>query len=186
MKNSRLIAVVDMTQRTDKPKPQPRWARYWRYWFMRLRRLRGKPRAIALGLAIGTFAGSFPFVGFQTLLGVLLATLLRGNKIAAVAGTWISNPLTYVPIYFFNFKVGQLLLGWHDLPVEQLEIHSWDNVMESGMVVARTLLVGSSVVGLGVGACTYFLSLWFISRWRERRNSKGRKPRRQIRPRRND
>ena len=29
----------------------------------------------------------------------------RGNIYLAALGTWISNPLTYVPLYYFNYKV---------------------------------------------------------------------------------
>jgi hypothetical protein len=48
----------------------------------------------ARGLAAGIFCGCFPFFGLQTLLGVALASVLRGNHLLAAAGTWISNALT--------------------------------------------------------------------------------------------
>ncbi|MGF1480925.1 MAG: DUF2062 domain-containing protein [Cyanophyceae cyanobacterium] len=147
-----------------------------RYWYIRLRRLRGKPQVIARGIAAGVFAGFFPFFGFQTIIGVLLAVLLRGNKIAAAAGTWISNPLTYVPIYYFNFRIGKLLLGGSDLLVEDLDIQSqsWSAIVESGTMVVATLLVGCLAVGLVGSICSYFVSLWAIARWRNSRQLKKR------------
>ncbi|MFO0103826.1 MAG: DUF2062 domain-containing protein, partial [Cyanobium sp.] len=54
----------------------------------------------ARGLAAGIFCGCFPFFGLQTLLGIGLASVLRGNHLLAAAGTWISNPFTYVPLYW--------------------------------------------------------------------------------------
>ena len=64
----------------------------------------------AKGAAIGIFLGCFPFVGLQTIVGVFIAKVLRGNIFLAAAGTWISNPLTFAPLYYFNFKVGSALL----------------------------------------------------------------------------
>ena len=168
-------ATLEIPRAYKSRRSRRRWVRYCRYWFTRLRRLEGTSRALARGIATGVFAGCFPFIGFQTILGVVLATLLRGNKLAAVAGTWISNPFTYVPIYFFNFKVGQLLLGWQDLSGDRLEIDSWATVVESGLVVSATLLVGCFAVGLVAAVCAYFFSLWLFFRWREgkRRRQEG-------------
>lgn len=163
-------ATMEKTPRALKPRRFRRgWLRYCHYWLVRLRRLQGTPRAIARGIAIGVFAGSFPFFGFQTILGVLLATLLRGNRLAAAAGTWISNPFTYVPIYFFNFKVGQLLLGGNNLSSDRLKIDSWATIVESSLDMTVTLLIGCVAVGLAAAVCAYFVSLWLLSRRKGRR-----------------
>ena len=68
----------------------------------------GSPLFNAKGFAIGVFSGCFPFFGLQTLLGVFLAKLAKGNILLAAIGTWISNPFTYVPLYYFNYKVGSI------------------------------------------------------------------------------
>ena len=70
----------------------------------------GSPFFNAKGLAIGIFSGCFPFFGFQTLIGVFFAKIAKGNIVLAVIGTWISNPFTYVPLYYFNYKVGSIFL----------------------------------------------------------------------------
>ena len=98
------------------------------------------------------------------MIGVLLAALLRGNKLAAVAGTWISNPITYVPIFVFNFKVGKLLLGSRDLSVGAIDFQSLSELMELGYALIGTLLLGCFVVGSVLAFCTYFLSLRLIIR----------------------
>ncbi len=145
-------------------KPRSWWEKRWRYCYYRLLRLRDHPHTIARGLAAGVFAGCFPFFGLQTLLGVLFATLVRGNKFVAVAGTWISNPLTYVPIFAFNFHVGQLLLRSYDLSID--DIGDWQSLdlMELGSQFIWTLLVGCSVVGTGCAIASYFLSLHLFKR----------------------
>ena len=62
----------------------------------------GSPFFHAKGLAIGVFSGCFPFFGFQTLMGVFFAKIAKGNIVLAAIGTWISNPFTYIPLYYFN------------------------------------------------------------------------------------
>ena len=154
---------------------QPWWKRRWRYLQIRLLRLRGKPKAIARGLAIGVFAGFFPLFGLQIIIGVLLAALLGGNKFAAVVGTWISNPLTYVPIFAFNLKIGKLLLSWHELSLKEIDFQSLSNVMELGSALVFTLFIGCFTVGLVFSFCTYFLALRIILKWRKSRHFKYRR-----------
>ena len=107
----------------------------------------GSPFFNAKGIAVGVFCGCFPFFGFQTLLGLFLARLAKGNLFLAAIGTWISNPFTYFPLYFFNYKVGSLLLKKSpniiidkDLIVEEL----W----EQGSFFSSRLILGSALVGL--------------------------------------
>lgn len=137
------------------------WRRRLQYWYWRLVRLQGKPEAIARGLACGVFAGLFPIFGLQTIVGVILAIFLRGNKIVAAAGTWISNPLTYVPIYAFNFHVGKWLLNQHD-EFTDVSLHSWAQVKELGTEILITLFAGCFVVGLICSILSYFLGVHLI------------------------
>ena len=137
--------------------------------YLKLLRLRGRPEVIAKGLAVGVFAGCFPFFGLQSLVGIFLATLFRGSKVAAVAATWISNPLTYVPIFVFNYKIGKLLLGTEDTFLS-LDIKSFTAFKELGPTFAITLLVGCLTVGLILAFITYFYSLAILERLRRSRS----------------
>jgi uncharacterized protein (DUF2062 family) len=112
----------------------------------------------ARGLAAGVFMGCFPFFGFQTLLGVALASLVRGNHLLAAAGTWISNPLTYVPLYWFNYRVGAVLLGpGRGWPGGAALRH--ETLRQLGWSFASRLLLGSTLVGL-VAATLSGLLCW--------------------------
>lgn len=149
---------------------KPWWVKSWRYWYLRLLRLKGKPAEISRGLALGVFAGSFPIFGFQIIIGVLLAVIFKGNKFAAATGTWVSNPLTYVPIFAFNYQVGKLILGWDSSIVDKSIVgENWRVLMESGSVFLSKLFLGCFVVGLIAGICTYFISLRLIERWQRSR-----------------
>ena len=138
----------------------------------RLVQQEGSPGQRSRGLAAGVFAGCFPFFGLQTLLGVVLASLLRGNRILAAAGTWISNPFTYVPLYWFNYTIGKRLLGEHG-GLDDLHIHGgaassvpWRDVLSLGWTVARCVLLGSTLVGLTLGMGLGLLCWFWLRRTR--------------------
>ena len=120
---------------------------------------KGSPFQRALGFGLGIFSGCFPFFGLQTLMGVFLAKIFKGNTIFAALGTWISNPFTYLPLYYFNYRVGSLLLNidtdivdFSHMTTNQLWYQSW--------YLSSRLVIGSICIGLvsGIvgGFCLYF------------------------------
>ncbi|GAB4549220.1 MAG: DUF2062 domain-containing protein [Pleurocapsa sp.] len=147
-------------------------ARKFRLIYLRLIRLRGNPQAIATGLASGIFAGFFPFLGLQTIVGIVLATIFRGSKVAAVAATWVSNPLTYLPIFVFNYKIGQSLLGVEAEQVLASDFESLAALKETGFTFIATLLTGCFVVGAIAAVITYFYSLAILERMHDRKFKK--------------
>lgn len=137
------------------------WRRLFRYFYIRFLRMRSSPEAVARGVAAGVFAGSFPLMGLQIIIGVAIAATIRGNKAIAAASTWISNPLTYVPLFLLNFHVGRWLLrqpATTELPISGSS-WSWDALMSMGLSVVVSLMVGSFVVGLVASALGYFVGL---------------------------
>tara|TARA_B100000123_G_C25608932_1_gene374850 strand:+ start:94 stop:537 length:444 start_codon:yes stop_codon:yes gene_type:complete len=117
------------------------------------------PSFNAKGLAIGVFSGCFPFFGFQTLLGVFFAKLAKGNIVLAAIGTWISNPFTYIPLYYFNYKVGSIFIrNSTNITIDRsLGIN---DLWEQGSIFSIKLLLGSSVVGLSLACITGVIVLW--------------------------
>jgi len=128
----------------------------------------GTPGQRARGLAAGIFCGCFPIFGLQTLVGIALASVVRGNHLLAAAGTWISNPFTYLPLYWFNYRIGALLLGpgreWTGFDALQQEGFS-----QLGWSVLSRLLLGSSITGAVCAALGWWLSLnWLLQQERKR------------------
>src|SRR6056297_1739014 len=96
----------------------------WRSWsfvrqtklnLLRFIRLRGSPEEIAKGFALGIFIGMTPTFGIQMPLAFFFAWILRENKLAALVGVWITNPLTAPFIYASEYEIGRLLLGMERL-----------------------------------------------------------------------
>ncbi len=110
----------------------------------------GSPGERARGVALGVFSGCFPFFGFQTLIGIILAKALRGNLLLAAAATWISNPFTYLPLFWLNYKIGEIFLGVGK-NVDGLQELSRQDLFEQGWIFSSRILLGSSVVGLFLG-----------------------------------
>ena len=119
----------------------------------------GSPSQRALGLGVGIFSGCFPFFGLQTLMGVFLAKIVKGNTILAAFGTWISNPFTYVPLYYFNYRVGSIFLNI-DKSIVDISHITTNKLWSQGWYLSSRLLVGSIFVGIvtGIigGLCLYF------------------------------
>jgi uncharacterized protein (DUF2062 family) len=151
-------------------KSRPIWRRRLRYYYWRFLRLQGSPEQLARGMASGVFSGCYPLFGFQIIIGVTVATLIRGNRIMAAAATWISNPFTYLPIFAFNFQVGHWLLGGGPINVFD-DLDSLKGWRDMGADVSVRLMLGSTVVGLVAGIISYYVGLPIIRRIRQRRFS---------------
>lgn len=142
--------------------------RYYKYFLWRIRRLQEQPKAIARGFAVGVFTGSFPFFGLQMIAALLLAILLKANKVTAMMGTWISNPFTYVPIFFFNYQIGVFILekifNIQLNYLDEFNSESWQNLADSGLEITTTLLIGCFFVGLTLSIGAYYLILIIIEK----------------------
>ncbi len=163
----------------------------WRRWsffrqfklnLIRLMRMQDSPERIARGLALGLFIGMSPTFGVQMALALVAAIFLRENKLAAIIGVWITNPVTAPFIYGLEYETGRLLLG---LPHPKIPIQFDYQFLEHlGWQVILPLLLGSFLFGICAAAIGYgitlrfvpLLRLWRIPRWPRRRNSNGNNP----------
>ncbi|HEY9763736.1 MAG TPA: DUF2062 domain-containing protein [Trichocoleus sp.] len=168
------MASTPSTRRLKQPvRRQARldWQRGLRYYYWRFLRLQGSPQEISRGLASGVFAGCFPLFGLQMIIGVAIATVIRGNRIMAAAGTWISNPLTYVPLFAFNYQVGHWIMGGG--PAQSFtDLDTLKGWAEMGTEVITQLMLGSAIVGLISSGISYFLGVILIGRLHESRKHK--------------
>ncbi len=139
-----------------------RWRRGLRYTYLRFIRLRATPASISRGFAIGIFWGMFPLPGVQMLTAIVTAALFRSNKLAAAAGTWLSNPLTTLPLTAFNFEVGRRLLDREAIAFSRSSLRSIDGLLELGSDFVISYLFGCFVVGSVVAVVFYFLGLPLI------------------------
>lgn len=139
-------------------------------------------RAVSGGCFIGLFCAFMPVPG-QMLIAALLAVLGRCNLPIAVGLVWVTNPITFGPIFFFAYKLGAWLL---DLQVAARPWElSWQSLWQRLADVWWPLLLGALVCGWVAGLTGAVLSrlLWrihVVRRLRERRRRRVR--RRAARP----
>lgn len=143
------------------------------------------PHRLALGIAIGMFVTFTPLIGFQMMISVFLAWLLKANKLVGVPLVWISNPFTFVPIYYPCYWIGCKVLGaqvmtdewegigqsWQDLLADPAtrwvdKVKFWGgNLME----VIEPLWVGCLIVATVTSLLSYYASLFAIRAYRMKR-----------------
>lgn len=90
----------------------------WRQGYVRLLKSPGAPTEIALGIGLGLFIAMLPIMGMQMPIAVAVAEVIRRltdvrmSRVAAAAGVWLTNPVTFIPIYIVCFIVGAPFLQW--------------------------------------------------------------------------
>jgi uncharacterized protein (DUF2062 family) len=141
---------------------------------VRFVRLRGLPEEIAKGVALGIFVGMTPTFGFQMAIAIFFAFLLRENRLAAILGVWVTNPVTAPFIYAAEYEVGRLLLGMEhfDLPTE----FTWQAYSDLGWEILFPMWFCSIIFGVVFGSLAYLATLrlipvvktWRVPRWPRR------------------
>ncbi|MCB2147741.1 MAG: DUF2062 domain-containing protein [Deltaproteobacteria bacterium] len=124
---------------------------------VRMRQLEGSPHYLALGMAVGIFVSITPIIPLQTIVAVFLAFLVRGSKSAAALGTWLSNPLTIPVVYYANYKLGCMLLGYQKT-LDSIAFDSFSQLMGLGLEVTWAMIVGGVVIGAVLGVAAYFIT----------------------------
>ena len=133
--------------------------------------LRGEPRAIAMGLAIGVFIGVTPTIPFQTALIILFCLLFGHNLTAAYLGSWlISNPLTIPILYFSQYALGRRLLGMTQVH-PALTDYSLPGIITMGWQVILPLLTGGIVTAPFFAIPAYFMAYRMVLALRNKNQS---------------
>ena len=91
--------------------PRGGFKRAIRYVVHRMRRLPDQPHRVARGVFAGSMIGFMPLPGLQFLAAWGAARLIRGNVLAALLGTFNTNPLTTPFFAVLAMTLGHWLLG---------------------------------------------------------------------------
>lgn len=151
-----------------------RWIEPFKKAYYRFLKIRGNPREIALGFALGVFVSMTPFMGLHTAIAVPLAALFKWNKFSAALAVWISNPLSAPAIYGITYYIGAKVLLIQDgykLPVE-FSLDALFYTLRSAPEIIGILTVGGIVVGLPLAVLGYYFSLKAITEYRKSIRSK--------------
>lgn len=171
--------------------PQGGFRRATRYVLHRMQRLPDQPHRIARGVFAGTFVNFPPLFGIQMLSAAGLAWVLRGNILAALLATFLSNPLTTPFIAMGSLKLGHWMLGieapldlnfvgaaftqagwelWQNLlAIFTADQTHWGKLIDFFWFIYWPYTIGSILPGLFFSFVTYYLSLPLIHAYQKLR-----------------
>jgi uncharacterized protein (DUF2062 family) len=136
----------------------------------RLMKIRGRPREIVLGFALGIFIGMTPTMGIQMPIAVFVAALFKWNKISAAFRVWITNPFTVPFIYGITYLVGAKLLGLRATLILP-EAFTWGIIREmlkKAPVIFGSMTLGGILIGIPSAVLSYYLSFAAIKKYQHR------------------
>lgn len=129
--------------------------------------IKGTPHQIAIGLALGLFIGFTPTMGFQIILAVFIAALLKWNKISAAIGVQITNPITAPAIYGFTYFIGAKLMGLQKVFVwkEAFDSSKIIEMLEKMPQIFTALTIGGILIGIPVAAAGYYICFALVENY---------------------
>ncbi|HKZ73821.1 MAG TPA: DUF2062 domain-containing protein [Steroidobacteraceae bacterium] len=137
-----------------------------RLWSLQRRSVTG---AVGAGLAI-----CFVPLPVHLPLAALVGVACRVNVPAIVATVFLVNPFTFVPVYYFAYRVGTTLLG---LPPQRFELaFSWEALQNGLAPNWQPLLVGCVACAVTAGLVGW-AALELIWRWSVNSRYRARRPR---------
>jgi uncharacterized protein (DUF2062 family) len=108
------------------------------------------PPRVALAFGLGLFIAFFPIFGIHTVMALGVGFAFRLSRVALLAGCYVNNPWTLVPLYSAGTALGCWLLG---VPLAELSRLS-GNFRDLGGLV-WPYVVGNLVAGALAGLVGY-------------------------------
>ena len=171
--------------------PPGGFVRATQYLWYRMRRLPDEPHRIARGVFAGTFVNFPPILGIQFVSAGVLAWAMRGNILAALLCTFLSNPITTPFIAVGSLELGHWMLGI-DQPMTFLSVVAafsnaatelwqnfkaiftdapteWQSLAVFWHNVYFPYFVGSIIPGLIAGLIGYYITIPLLNAYQKLR-----------------
>ncbi len=158
-----------ISQNQSGPEVTNRWVEPGRKAYHRFLKIRGHPREISLGFALGLFVGMSPFMGLHTAIAVLLAAIFKWNKFSSALAVWISNPISAPIIYGLTYLIGAKVLNYENsytLP-QHFDLDGLLAIIRGAPELIWVLIVGGLVTGMPLAVIGYFGAYFAIYEYRK-------------------
>jgi len=109
-------------------------------------------RTVVPAFALGLFIAFMPFPG-HIVMSTLLALTFRVNIPVAVITTFVSNPLTFYPMYFFAHEVGENLLDLEHQAIDFELSVTW--VTHTFVQIWQPMMLGCLFLGTAAATIGY-------------------------------
>lgn len=151
-------------------------------WAIKLATQHATPHEIAFGLAAGIFVGWLPIMGIQMGVVIVLTLPFRNiNRFAAASGVWITNPVTFIPMYAFTYWIGAFfyrvenVLSYSDFTAAftgRDTLTGFFALLSEGKDFLIDIFIctwiGGAIVGVITAIPTYYITKRAVDRFRSR------------------
>ena len=132
------------------------------------------PTRVAAAFGLGVFIAFFPLLGIHTGMALVIAILLRLNRVAILVGCWINNPWTIAPMYSAGTLLGCALLGVAPESPVAIDWSLKGRAFYSALVATLRPLVwpfvvGNLVLGVVAGLIAFLLLRSLLARRAQQR-----------------
>jgi uncharacterized protein (DUF2062 family) len=174
--------------------PRGGFRRATRYVIHRMSRLPDEPHRIARGIFAGSLVGFLPLPGLQFVAAWAAARLMRGNVLAALLGTFNTNPVTTPFFAVFAMTLGHWLLGveaplsakeigrafgraGHDLWRNIEAIFTDDRMQWGGLIqfwhdIYLPYFIGALIPGILISLVAYYITIPIVQAYQKARHAK--------------
>ena len=150
--------------------------------YARIVREKASSGYIARGWAIGMFCGCFIPFGLQLAVSIPASFIMRGSKIGATLGTFLTNHFTIFFIYPAQCYVGNILMGspvsWDYIKQAMDDVlvrQSFQSLFEKGAYLAISFFIGGAILAGVMTPLTYYAVKKFVEQRRSRIRKKAAK-----------
>lgn len=120
--------------------------------------------SVARAFAIGFWCMYTPPLPWQQILAAIFALWFNANLPISVALVWITNPLTWIPMYYVAYKLGAWVMGQEAFGFDRFaDLFSMEKVQELVTDLGAPFLVGCLIL-MHVGGVLGYFAVQFL--WR--------------------
>ena len=139
--------------------------------FRQILHLDETPHRTALAFAIGVFIGFSPAYGLHMVMVGFCAWAFGWNVVALLAGAFLNNPWTLIPILGGTYWTGATLLGMHDFPTFDWSDLSFTGIYHQVAPYAWPFVLGGMVLSIIGGLLAYPIAYFLLVKYRRSRTA---------------
>ena len=153
----------------------------WQKMYIKIVREKATPEFVARGWAIGMFYGCLIPFGFQLICSIPTAIFLKGSRIGATVGTFITNHFSIFIIYPAQCYVGNKIMGGNltfaatkQVLKDLLEKQNYDALLALGWELVLAFFIGGFLLTAVMTPLTYIFVKRLVITFRNRKLQKKR------------
>lgn len=156
------------------PIPEEGWWPRFRTQFLEMLGRHQEPEKVAASFALGVAIAFTPLIGFHFAIALVLALILKLNKIDVVLGTLVVNPLTLGPVSAAALPIGRLVVrARHEAVIHMpwgdfLRPAAWAQAGPAMRAIGLQWGIGMFTLSIVFGAATYLVLVRVLRRRRDR------------------